>query len=198
MSGRKIFRANKKDWCFPVYLAPAVFPTAFQADSARRGSHTSSLSSRCPHPSSSSHTVESKMASMMISGLAGARVGPAAVSRKSSVRARAGQYPIRMKSFPARREVELATVASLVAPGGAQSGANLRYASISVRIATRLAPREPASPFPRARLPNHILLIPEPGSRPCFRTQERKITPDPSPRTTTTQAPLRHPPVRRG
>lgn len=198
MSAAKIFRANQKDWCFPVYLAPAVFPHCISGGPTRCGSHTSSLSSRCPHPSSSSHTVESKMASMMFSGLAGARVGPAAVSRKSSVRARAGQYPIRMKSFPARREVELATVASLVAPGGAQSGANLRYASISVRIATRLAPREPASPFPRARLPNHILLIPEPGSRPCFRTQERKITPDPSPRTTTTQAPLRHPPVRRG
>jgi len=137
------------------------------------------------------------MASMMISGLAGARVGPAAVSRKSSVRARAGQS-IRMKSFPARRAVELATVASLVAPGGAQSGANLRYASISVRIASRLAPREPARPFPRARLPNHILLVPERGSRPCFRTRETKLTLDPSPRTTTTQAPLRHPPVRRG
>lgn len=198
MRAAKIFRANQKDWCFPVYLAPLVFPHCISGGPTRCGSHTSSLSSPCPHPSSSSHTVESKMASMMISGLAGARVGPAAVSRKSSVRARAGQS-IRMKSFPARRAVELATVASLVAPGGAQSGANLRYASISVRIASRLAPREPARPFPRARLPNHILLIPERGSRPCFRTRETKlITPDPSPRTTTTQAPLRHPPVRRG
>ena len=59
-------------------------------------------------------------------GLAGARVGPAAVQRKSSVRARAGQS-IRMKSsFPVRRAVELATVASAVTPGGAQNGANLR------------------------------------------------------------------------
>ena len=66
------------------------------------------------------------MASMMISGLAGARVGPAAVQRKSSVRARAGQS-IRMKSsFPVRRAVELATVASAVTPGGAKNGANLR------------------------------------------------------------------------
>ena len=81
---------------------------------------------------------------MMISGLAGARVGPAAVQRKSSVRARAGQS-IRMKSsFPVRRAVELATVASAVTPGGAQNGANLRYASF---------PLDPSNPSRRTRAP---------------------------------------------
>ena len=90
------------------------------------------------------------MASMMISGLAGARVGPAAVQRKSSVRARAGQS-IRMKSsFPVRRAVELATVASKVAPGGAQNGANLRYASFPLDTTPRTRHAEPARPFPRA------------------------------------------------
>jgi len=77
---------------------------------------------------------------MMISGLAGARVGPAAVQRKSSVRARAGQS-IRMKSsFPVRRAVELATVASAVTPGGAQNGANLRRRSVIPSSAAK-APR---------------------------------------------------------